>query len=264
LNTTHNTSVPRDKLIKFIRAIPERFSGTQLDSNNIAKTMRHRLVRSWFKLNYHNFLIKREGKTGEDGITWDGHSQHTLAYQTPFKGRRGRPLAGGRAPGGNDGRMTEKQLQEWIGYFTRTLDFLIQNYDLTTAKSISAGSAWNKMKEKYGDDIAKLHHRDFGLRKIGEYYIGDKSGNLLDSYRPDFYDGSEQNGYEYITSTPQQKFRDHDTEPVAGSLVPYAQEFANKRPITPDNLNVPSKKMLVEGIVKSIPYAATVAAEGNY
>ena len=264
MNTVHNTQVPKEALIAFIRSIPARYSGSLLDTTDIARTMRHRLVRSYFEVTHDNFLIKREGKTGDDGITWEGHSQNTLAYETPFKGKRGRPLAKKLAPGSKDGRMTQKQLEEWRGIFTRTLDTLLQNFGLGDAKSMAAGHAWNRMKEKYGDDIAKLHHRDFGLRQIGEYYIGDKTGALIASYVPDFYDGDEENGYQYIPSTPQQKFRDHDSEPVAGSHVPYAQQFADKRPVTPDNWPTSEKNKLVQGIVKSIPHAAVVAAEGRY
>lgn len=254
----------RGQLVDFIHSIPGRYAGKVADYQSIALTMRSRLVQSFFKAVYQNYVVKREGKAGRDDITWMGATQNSLAYRIPFKGKRGRPLAGAFAPNGNDGRMTKAQLNQWYEIYALTLSRVIGNFGVTAAKGISAAHAWTKMKEIHGDDIAKLHHREFGKRLIGEYYIGDTTGDLMKSYDPSPAAGPINGIYVYPASSDTQ-FVDLGPKTLsAGSRIKYSGDFDNKRTIVPETWTPTNTDDLARGIAESVFYAARIAAEGTY
>lgn len=244
--------------------MPKRYAGIVSDTAGVSLTMRSRLVQRFFVIQTLNWLTKREGKTGNDNIAWVGHTRSDLAYYTPFKGKKGRPLAKRFAPNGNDGLMSKSQLHEWEEIFSRTMGRLIMNFDEPKAKSIAAGHAWNVMKERYGEGIAKINNPRFGLRQRGDYYIGDRSGSLRRSYAPKSVPTSETVPYVYLAYSSQQFVDMTRTAPVAGSKIPYSGEFDKKRTIVPKEWSATDTMALAQAVAESVPYAATVAASGSF
>ncbi len=251
----------KEQVLLFIRAIPSLYSGSKEDIEDVGLNMRSRLVHKFYKITYDNYKMKRSGVVGNDGIQWKSHSQSTLAYSTPFKGRRGRPLAGKHAPGNKDGMMNKSQLKEWNKIFASTFNGLLGNFSTGESKSMAAGHAWNIMKNKYGDNIAKLHHSKFGLRDRGKYYIGDLTGKLMESYKPGDMPSSTHDPSQYVRSSEMQIANTERMNVSAGSTVEHSSKFNKMRVIVPDEWSPSDTERLSRSIVESLPYAVQVASQ---
>lgn len=134
----------------------------------------------------NDFVLKGDGKAGEDGVTWKPLSKEYLAYQRRFGPneksdlKKAAGLGGAHrfAPGGKKGLLNAQQLKHWRAIFRNMLARFVANGDpLDDAKAHAAAIAWIVVK-RHG---AKTMLEVFGNRKV---QILKDTGVLLNSISP--------------------------------------------------------------------------------
>lgn len=140
----------RPEIERLIRSLPAILAGSAPDELGIARGFKARCAHTFFMIIRENFIIKSRGGTDEAGIKWPKLSPKYLAYVRPMgrggEGSRYPPHAGGLAPGGRDGFMSESQLRRWRGTFARCLARLALQMDRGEAMGFAAAIAWNEAK----------------------------------------------------------------------------------------------------------------------
>ncbi len=164
-----------------------------------------------------DYVRKARGEVGEDGVKWPPLSPKTLAY-----GRRA-PKAGGFAPGGNDGMLTQQQLTRWRKLYGGALARLAMSMDIETAKRIAAARAWKILK----DEGAQTKLAAYASRP---HEILRDTGVLLNSLSPGMLGTDGVN----LTVTPPRgdggDMQVFDLQPdgvIVGTNVPYAATHQN-------------------------------------
>ena len=218
----------RDEVFDALRKIPGILSGSTPDPVGIRDAMRSRITFAFFSLVKEAFIVKARGGTDEAGIKWPPLSEKYLAYGRPMNGRNP-PVAGGLAPGGNDGFMNATQLKKWRKDYAGSLKFLALQLPVGEAKSRAAAIAWNRAKEAG----VKTKLGVFGSRSVE--ILRDR-GILFNSLSPGQLIGSGQS--ESYKPTDDQVFENQLNSLVVGTNVEYAfyhQVQPGTRPFWPQD-----------------------------
>lgn len=226
--------VTRDRkpeLEAFVRRLPAILSGRVPDEHGVAAGFRARIGWAIFSLIAPNFNELGRGKAGADGTKWKPLSPEYLAYVRPIIGR-GRPLAGGKAPGGKDGLLTAAELQLWRRTFADAFQFYMMRESDESAKRHAAAVAWITVKNAGGK--TKLADPRFGGRQAGvDYQMLVDTGHLRRSLQPGHLIETGKPDADYRPPEDQQ----FDSEPgqiVGGTLVKYAGPNHKRRRFWPE------------------------------
>lgn len=229
----------RQEVEAFIRSLPGILAGTVADQSDVAKGFRLRLAFMFFSLVKEAFIVKSRGGTDECGITWPPLSAAYLAYVRPMGrggvGSRMPPRAGGLAPGGDDGFMTAKQLQQWRAIYARiSATLILAGTDPAEARGTAAMVAWSHAK-KHG---VRTKLQVFGSRTDVEI-LRDR-GILFNSLSPGYLVEGDV-GAEYQPPADQ-LVDDADGNLTVGTNVVYAGKHHNgRRPFWPRDGNLPDE-----------------------
>lgn len=221
----------RPELEAFIRRLPALLAGRVTDERGVAAGFRSRIGWAVFSLIAPNFNQLGRGQPGADGTTWKPLSPAYLAYQRPITGRQ-RPKAGGKAPGGKDGLLTEPQLKLWNRTFADALAWYIMREPDDEARSHAAAIAWIVVKKAGGK--TKLADSRFGGRQAGvDYQMLVDTGQLRRSLQPGqlVENGVEAN---YLPSDDGQVFDSQPTQIIVGTNVKHAAPNHKRRRLWPE------------------------------
>lgn len=225
------TTDRREDLDGFIRRLPAILAGRVSDEHGIAAGFRSRIGWAVFSLIAPNFNQLGRGQPGADGTTWKPLSPQYLAYQRPITGRKP-PRAGGKAPGGNDGLLTDTQLKLWNRTFADALAWYIMREPDDEARGHAAAIAWIVVKKAGGK--TKLADPAFGGRQAGvDYQMLVDTGQLRRSLQPGLL---AENGPEatYQPADSEQLWDSQPTYIVVGSNVKHAAPNHKRRPLWPE------------------------------
>lgn len=232
----------RAELEAFLDRLPAILAGEEADHFGIAHGFRMRVATAFFSLIKEAFIVKSRGGTDAAGIKWPPLSAKYLAYQRPHVGRSP-PKAGGKAPGGKDGFMSDAELKRWRADYSRFLAHLAAQVDdvfsLSNAKSFAAALAWKRAKERG----VRTKLEVFGKRPVE--ILRDR-GILFNSLSPGVLveAGTDAN----YSAPSDQIVEDAPGLLYVGTSVSYAGYHQNgKRKLWPDNGELP--ELWVEDLV---------------
>lgn len=136
----------RRELRALLRALPAALAGKGPDEGNVGRGFRMRLAVAFFSTIKQAFVTKARGGVDEAGDSWPKLSQRYLAYKRPVTGRKP-PRAGKLAPGGKDGFMSQKDLDQWRKDYRQAIAWLAVKEPIADAKRHAAAIAWSKAKK---------------------------------------------------------------------------------------------------------------------
>ncbi len=241
---THFLPSDRRAVIEqLVRDLPGILSGRIADQHNLAHGLKMRIAFAFFSLIREAYIIKSRGGTDAAGISWPPLDPKYLAYgRGPKSSRRG----GGKSPGGRDGMMSKKQLDQWWRDYSQARAWLILQVGDVESRNRAAAIAWSKYKAKGGKTLLDA----FGDRP---HEILRDSGVLFNSLTPGILAGTE---YQPVDN---QVVRDEGNALSCGTNVSYAIHHQG----TPDK---PGKRLLwpADGVLPDVwaDDILEVAAEG--
>ncbi len=240
MTTVFTAAQNRKEIVDLIRQLPGILSGRAADVDGIGRGFRVRLGFAFLSIIKEAFIVKSRGGTDEAGISWPPLSREYLAYTRPMatapgQGSRSPPKAGGLAPGGKDGFMTEAQLRKWRQVFRQAVAHL----SVTTwvepwqIEPHAAAIAWADAKRSG----VRTKLEVFGTRQVE--ILRDR-GILFNSLSPGTI---VDEGITASYAPPEdQVFRELPGELLVGTNVEYAeyhQVRPGTRPIWPKDGDLP-------------------------
>lgn len=232
----------RDEVEALIRSLPAVLAGRAPDPHGIGRGFRLRMAFAFFSVVKEEFIVKSRGGTDAAGIKWRPLSREYLAYQRPMgrngSGSRQPPRAGGLAPGGHDGFMSQKQLKAWRACYAHVLNALVlKGVPVDEAKGRAAATAWARAKKSgVRTKLDVFGSRDVEiLRDRGILFNSLSPGVVLDNgpaadYSPPTGDGGQN-----------QVVRDDGSSLLVGTNVDYAERNHRIRPLWPPDGRLPQE-----------------------
>lgn len=213
----------RAQLMERLRQLPKLLSGRTIASSDVASQVLGALGLQALSLIKEAYIVKARGGTDEAGISWAPLSPKYVAYSRRHPGLARKRAAAAKAGRARRPLLTAAQDKLWRQIFARSLR-RFQRAGRGDAKGAAAAIAWATLKRAGGKTILA----EYGNRP---HEIGRDTGRLFNSLSP---------GSAPAAANEDQIFRTDPGAVTVGTNIAYAAPFHKRRPLWPDEANIPA------------------------